>query len=147
LLSRGKATFESAMRTAGRIAIRAHLRRFSRSNPIELHLSPKFLTVRFLMNPDFPISWSGNKKFWGELINYPLLISDVPSLNLQHNMKSWGILDIQRMEWIVKPQGLKLWEVDYSYRGDCGLIQASMKSSTTSSSFMRAKAPIMLTGN
>jgi hypothetical protein len=67
------------------------------------------------------IDVKGNTRLWGELISHPLVRSDVPGLNLQHNMKSWGVLDFKRMEWVVRPQGIKLWEIASSYRGECAL--------------------------
>jgi len=65
------------------------------------------------------INEKGETKLAGELISYPFQSNMVFGFGIQSNEQLSGVLDRNKMEWVIKPQSRKITQIDYSYVGDC----------------------------
>ncbi|AYB31256.1 TPR end-of-group domain-containing protein [Chryseolinea soli] len=66
------------------------------------------------------INERGEVKLKGELLDYPFHRYDATWVTVQHGDDDRrGVLDLRKMEWIIKPQSLRIVGINYSYKGDC----------------------------
>ncbi|MBA4056778.1 MAG: hypothetical protein C0490_18840 [Marivirga sp.] len=62
---------------------------------------------------------AGEVKLYNELIGSLYSVFNRFQLNVQQNKDASGVLDLGAMEWVIKPQPLKITGIDFTIKGEC----------------------------
>jgi hypothetical protein len=65
------------------------------------------------------INHKGKKKLAGQLYDYPFSSMDLFNFGVQENDKSFGVVDLQKMEWVIKPQSLPIIRIKGTTTAAC----------------------------
>jgi hypothetical protein len=65
------------------------------------------------------ISESGEIRLYDEMIDYPFNSTDRFNFNIQRGRETSGILDYEKMEWLIKPQPLKITAIYATHTAGC----------------------------
>jgi len=65
------------------------------------------------------INDKGQKKLEGELIEYPFHSNNMFGYGIQQGKDSYGVIDLLKMQWVIKPQPLYIQRADGTSKAGC----------------------------